>query len=57
VLWAGFGYSLPNPYLWWAGTTLFYVTLNYSDSEKSGRVIVRHVLLLIFLTVYTWIFK
>ena len=57
ILRAGFGFTSYNPYLWWAGCTLMYVTLHWQNPKLSGVVIVKHIQLLLIGTVYVWIFK
>jgi hypothetical protein len=57
ILRAGFGYTDLNPYLWWAGCTLMYVTLHWQASKMSGVVLVKHIQILLIGTAYVWIFK
>lgn len=57
ILRAGFNFTTLNYYLWWAGCTLIYVTTHSQAPAASGKLLLRHIQLLLFGTFYVWLFK
>lgn len=57
ILLAGLNFTSYNPWAWWAGTTMSYVTLHSYNYKIAGNVLIVHLKLFLIFTALIFIFK